>query len=63
VPQNLEAAGPADPAGRNAGGPGRAHLAQTLATIALLAVVAAAVTLVLAQSAGALHLGFLGPVG
>jgi hypothetical protein len=44
-------------------GTGRAHRAQTFATIALLAVVAAAVALVLAQSAGALHLGFLGPVG
>jgi hypothetical protein len=44
-------------------GPGRAHGAQAVATIALLAVVATAVALVLAQSAGALHLGFLGPVG
>jgi hypothetical protein len=44
-------------------GPGRAHGAQTFATIALLLVVATAVALVLAQSAGALHLGFLGPVG
>jgi len=31
-------------------------------TVALLFVLAAAVALVLAQSAGAIHLGFLGPV-
>ena len=37
----------------------RSRRAQTCATIALLVVVAAAVTLVLAQSAGALHLSFL----
>jgi hypothetical protein len=36
--------------------------AHTLATIALVAVVAAAMALLLAQSAGAIHLGFLGPV-
>jgi hypothetical protein len=43
--------------------PGRAHRAQACAAIALLAIVATAVALVLAQSAGAIHLGFLGPVG
>jgi len=32
-------------------------------TVGLLVVVAAAVALLLAQSAGAIHLGFLGPVG
>jgi hypothetical protein len=36
--------------------------AQTAATIALVAVVATAMALLLAQSAGAIHLGFLGPV-
>ena len=41
----------------------RARLAHTCVTIALLTVAAAAVALLLAQSAGALHLGFLGPVG
>jgi hypothetical protein len=52
-----------DPQGLNAVGPGRAHRVQTFATIALLALVATAVALLLAQSAGALHLSFLGPVG
>jgi hypothetical protein len=42
---------------------GRPRRAQTFATMALLVVVATAVALVLAQSAGALHLSFLGPVG
>ena len=37
--------------------------ARTIASIALLALVATAVALLLAQSAGAIHLGFLGPVG
>lgn len=32
-------------------------------TVGLLVVVATAVALLLAQSAGAIHLGFLGPVG
>jgi len=41
----------------------RARRAHTFATIALLTVAATAVALLLAQSAGALHLGFLGPVG
>jgi hypothetical protein len=47
----------------SAAGRGRAHSAQTFATVALLAVVATAPALLLAQSAGAIHLGFLGPVG
>jgi hypothetical protein len=42
---------------------GRPRRAQTLATVALLVVVATSVALVLAQSAGALHLSVLGPVG
>jgi hypothetical protein len=41
----------------------RARRAHTFATIALLVVVATAMALLLAQSAGALHLGVLGPVG
>ena len=55
---------PADdnPQALSAVGRARARPAQTVATIALLAVVAAAVALLLAQSAGAIHLGFLGPV-
>ena len=52
-----------DPQGLNAVGHGRAHRVQTFATIALLVVVATAGALLLAQSAGALHLSFLGPVG
>jgi hypothetical protein len=36
---------------------------RTLATVALLVVVATAVALLLAQSAGAIHLGILGPAG
>ncbi len=36
--------------------------ARSLATILLLGALAVAVALVLAQSAGAIHLGFLGPV-
>jgi len=36
---------------------------RVLLTVGLLAALAAAVALVLAQSAGAIHLGFLGPVG
>ncbi len=35
--------------------------ARTIASIALLALVATAVALLLAQSAGVIHLGFLGP--
>jgi hypothetical protein len=35
---------------------------HALFAVALLAVLATAVALVLAQSAGAIHLGFLGPV-
>jgi hypothetical protein len=48
-------------------GPGRLSAvgpewrARTIASIALLAFVATAVALLLAQSAGAIHLGFLGP--
>jgi hypothetical protein len=38
------------------------RLARVLLTVGLLAVLALAVALVLAQSAGAIHLGFLGPV-
>ena len=52
-----------DPQGLNAVGPGRAHRVQTFATIALLVVVATAVALLLAQSAGAIHVGFLGSGG
>jgi hypothetical protein len=37
--------------------------ARVLLTVVLLGALAAAVALVLAQSAGAIHLGFLGPVG
>jgi DUF917 family protein len=51
-----------DPQVVSAVGRGRAHPAQTVATIALLAVVATTMALLLAQSAGAIHLGFLGPV-
>jgi hypothetical protein len=51
-----------DPQVVSAVGRGRAHPAQTVATIALLVVVATAMALLLAQSAGAIHLGFLGPV-
>jgi hypothetical protein len=36
---------------------------RMLGTVGLLVVVATAVALLLAQSAGAIHLGFLGPVG
>jgi hypothetical protein len=36
---------------------------RMLGTVGLLVVVATAVSLILAQSAGAIHLGFLGPVG
>jgi hypothetical protein len=36
---------------------------RVLLTVGLLGTLAAAVALVLAQSAGAIHLGFLGPVG
>jgi hypothetical protein len=42
-------------------GPGPEWRARTIASIALLAFVATAVALLLAQSAGAIHLGFLGP--
>ena len=35
---------------------------RMLGTVGLLVVVATAVALLLAQSAGAIHLGFLGPV-
>jgi hypothetical protein len=35
---------------------------RVLLTVGLLGLLATAVALVLAQSAGALHLGFLGPV-
>jgi hypothetical protein len=52
-----------DPHRLRAEGRGRAHPAQTFATVALLAAVATEVALLLAQSAGAIHLGFLGPVG
>jgi hypothetical protein len=38
------------------------RLPRVALTVALLCVLAAAVALVLAQSAGAIHLGFLGPV-
>jgi hypothetical protein len=38
------------------------RLARGLLVVALLGVLATAVALVLAQSAGAIHLGFLGPV-
>jgi hypothetical protein len=44
-------------------GPGPSRQARTVAIIALLIVVATAVALLLAQSAGALHLGILGPAG
>jgi hypothetical protein len=50
------------PQGRRAVGPWRPGAAQTGATIALVAAVATAMVLLLAQSAGAIHLGFLGPV-
>jgi hypothetical protein len=36
---------------------------KTVATVILLALLATAVVLVLAQSAGAIHLGFLGTPG
>jgi hypothetical protein len=49
------------PKGRSAVGDWRAGPAQTVATITLLAAVATAMALLLAQSAGAIHLGFLGP--
>ena len=61
-----------DPQGLNTVGRARAHLthlthlthpARAIATIALVVVVATAMALLLAQSAGAIHLGFLGPVG
>ena len=38
------------------------RLTRVLLTVVLLSALAAAVALVLAQSAGAIHLGFLGPV-
>jgi hypothetical protein len=50
-----------DPGRLSAGRHGGAHSAQTFATVGLLAVVATAVALLLAQSAGVIHLGFLGP--
>jgi hypothetical protein len=58
-----------DPQGLSSVGRGRTHLthlthpAQVIATVAVVAVVATAMALLLAQSAGAIHLGFLGPVG
>jgi len=54
---------PADdhPQGLSTVGTRRSGAAQTCATIALVAVVATAMALLLAQSAGAIHLGFLGP--
>jgi hypothetical protein len=47
--------------GRSTVGLRRAGAAQTWSAIALVAVVATAMALLLAQSAGAIHLGFLGP--
>jgi hypothetical protein len=41
----------------------RFPLLRVVATVVLLALLATAVALVLAQSAGAIHFGFLGPVG
>jgi hypothetical protein len=38
------------------------RLARALVVVVFLGVLATAVALVLAQSAGAIHLGFLGPV-
>jgi hypothetical protein len=38
------------------------RIARVLLTVVLLCALAAAVALVLAQSAGVIHLGFLGPV-
>ena len=52
---------PDDPQRLSALRRGGAHFAQTFATVGLLAMVATAVALLLAQSAGAIHLGFLGP--
>jgi hypothetical protein len=49
------------PQGLSSVGTRRADAAQTCAAIALVAVVATAMALLLAQSAGAIHLGFLGP--
>jgi hypothetical protein len=51
-----------DSQGLSAVGRGRTGVAQTVATVALVAVGATAMALLLAQSAGAVHLGFLGPV-
>jgi hypothetical protein len=39
------------------------RITRVLLTVVLLGALATAVGLVLAQSAGAIHLGFLGPVG
>ena len=47
----------------NAVEPRQERRARTIATIALLAVAATAIALLLAQSAGAIHLGFLGSGG
>ena len=61
-----------DPQGLSSVGRARAHLTHlthpvraiaTIALVAVVAVVATAMALLLAQSAGAIHLGFLGPVG
>jgi hypothetical protein len=51
-----------EPQGLSVVGRRRTGPAQTAATIALVAVVATAMALLLTQSAGAIHLGFLGPV-
>jgi hypothetical protein len=44
-------------------GPRQERRARVVATIALLVVVATVVALLLAQSAGAIHVGFLGSGG